>query len=483
MASITQKSKLTGKEITTSERLIPRTEYAQDNAYYAGRNVKILTQADKKAPDNRVPVAFVNRLIKNLTGYAARAGDISTDLTPLKGDTPESIKKAFEVIESENYINILNSKLYKETLKHGIAFGLTWVTTKDGESEIHTADVPIGEALPIWDQSLSTVKKLSKFIRYYERSESSDIVIENQSISLVPGKYANVYLKGGYEIWLVRKAGETKSDEDSAAVFIAFIDQPFTDIQVVCYQANDELIPYWLPVKNIIDEYDKIISGNINESDRFNDTWLLMWQKLSPEVKKSIDEMGVMDNLQAAARDGFNDVYPKFLERNIPVDHAKLMLETLETLLYTLIGVPSFLDESFNGASGVSLLFRLIGLEYAAIEIDTYFDLALKERFKLYKQALGSGLVFKGIDKVNESDLDNISSTIKHKRNLPADISTILDQAIKLKALGLSDELILKHLPRDIVPIVSEELKKIEAKKALETELINKTLNGPEDKE
>ena len=511
MATLKQQSDFTGKFIEDSEKAIPRNIYKQNNAYYEGDNTAIMMKADKKKPDNRVPVPFVNRLIKNLMGYASRTGDIVTNpTTDDNGDLDETFKKVFELTESKNSVDLLNTKLYKSTLKHGISYELIWTETDPNNKSsfiLKDADIPVSECFPVWDTTLSTVPKLASFIRYYERNMPQTITVDNKQIELKAGKYANVYLKGGYEIWkyeesdnkaigngnnifkgivpnkvdtgavpFTSKGNKLSSSIDNGKVsFVAFIDQPFEELQVVAYQANDEMIPYWKPVKKIIDEYDKIISSNMNEADRFNDTWLMFLQKIDAKTKASIDEMGVIHSLRDSIQEGISDVWPRFLERKIPVEHAKLMLDTLETLIYTIIGVPSFLSETFNQASGVALLFRLIGLEYAAVEVDTYFNLGLMQRLELYKQAMASGLNFYGEGVISKIAIENITADIKHTRNLPMDLTTILDQALQLKALGLSDKIVLSLLPSQIVPDIEAELLLIEKKKK-ENEAITQSL-------
>jgi len=396
MATKIKQSKITGEQVTKYYQDIPRAAYYIEDQYYIGENTKILSANVKKAPDNRVPIAFVNRLVKNLLGYAARVGDITASQETLnKAEINDAVVSTFDAIQDDNHLNILNTKQYKQVLKHGVGYELTWTEiNKEGKAKIFIADIPVTEGLPIWSQELSTVKKLDSFIRYYTRTTAEALKVDNEDLTLEAGYYANLYIKGGYEVWYMgplKEQGEIlETPGTTEAIFRVFIDQPFEDVQVTVFFGNDEFIPYWMPVKNIIDEYDKIISKNINESDRFNDSWLLMVQKIDPDTKKKIDEIGVLDDLQKAYQEGVTDVFPRFLERKVPVDHAKLMLDTLETLLYTIIGVPSFLDDSFNASSGVALLYRLIGLEYAAIEIDTLFDLALQQRYELIKQALKS---------------------------------------------------------------------------------------------
>jgi SPP1 family phage portal protein len=451
---------LNGKEISELEKEIPRTIYAENDQYYVGQNTAITDKPRKREPDNRIPVAFANRLIKNLTGYAARKGDITTKWTPINSAvTDDSFIKAYGKIESDSQINILNSQLYKTVLKQGKAFDVVWTETDvNGDMIIKVADVPIYQAMPIWDDELSAIKTLSKFIRYYTVPSKKDIKIGNQVLTLEAGHYAEVYYVGYYDVWYLRALDDNGQGDTERRLYTQA--QPFTDIQVSSYFGNDEMIPYWWPVKNLIDQFDKVMSGNMNEVDRFNDTWLMFMQNVPPEAKRKIQEMGIIDNLQNALNEFVTDAWPRFLERNIPVAHTQLMLTTLENLIYTIIGVPSFLDETFGTASGVSLLFRLIGLEYAAVETDTYFDIGIDHRNGLIKQGLSKITNYQGVP-YTQASLQNYQSSVQHKRNIPLDKTTIINDALALKGVGVSMDTVINYLPKEIIPNVAEELERI----------------------
>ena len=49
-------------------------KYADDQLYYQGDNVSILTAKSKRKPDNRIPIAFVNRLVKFIVLHGLHGG-------------------------------------------------------------------------------------------------------------------------------------------------------------------------------------------------------------------------------------------------------------------------------------------------------------------------------------------------------------------------------------------------------------------------
>lgn len=426
-------------------------KYYTDKLYYQGDNTSILTAPKKRKPDNRIPIAFVNRLIKNLSGYAARPADIYIEY---EGDETDSdFVSEVQNVYSKNYEYIVNSKLYKSVLKYGLSYDVVWTERNEitGEVIVKFSDIPIEQCIPIWDSNLSSVPTLSELIRVYKANGQS---------------YVTHYFAGGYRTY-------TYKDENGSIGELMLQDeiaQPFSTVQVSVYQCNDEQISYWQPVRAIIDEFDKVMSKSSNEVDRFNDTWIAFVNKIDPETKKKIDEMGVIDNLQNAIKEGVSDVFPRFLERNIPTEHTRLMMDKLEALIYTIMGVPNFLDETLGAASGISMLYRLIGLEYAAVETDTYFDIGLLNRNRLIEEAVDS--------LYNLTKPEGINEKVVHKRNLPLDVLQATDIAMRLKAIGLSNEAVLNYLPAQIVGDVQAELERLNETESIGT--VEQLTNGNE---
>jgi SPP1 family phage portal protein len=459
---------LTSAELDNLKNNIDLAEIAKNEAYYRGKNPPILEEKNKKKPDNKIPVALGYRLISNLSGFAARTGDIFINqVSEAKEDTDQSdFEKKRQELDKKNNGLLLNSQLYVDTLKQGISYDLVWTEKKEGSEvfDIKYAQIPNYQAVPIWDNELSTVKKLSGFIRFWEEVEmvgsdakgvESSIPINQASESAskqVTIQKAQVFSVGGYQMY--RKIGQADWMLDGE-----FVVQPFKVVQVSAYRGSKDAMPYIEPVTVLIDQMDKVISRNMNEVERFNNAILGVLKKISPEVKKKIDEMGVIDNLISGIEGNPTEaVFPKFIARDVPTAHAQMMLDVIEKLVYEIMGSPNFSDESFGTASGIALLYRLIGLEYSASETDVWYDQGLMNRNDLINQALS---IQENVNEINEG----FQPVIVHNRNLPVDVSFIADNALKLKAIGISDETILKLFPKSIIPDVKKEMERIEASK------------------
>jgi SPP1 family phage portal protein len=442
---------ITSEDLNNLRKTIDLNTIAKNEAYYDGKNPPILSEADKKKPDNKIPVAIGYRLISNLSGFAARTGDIFINQVPEEGEdkNDSDFEKMRQDIDKENNGLLLNSQLYVQTLKQGISYDVVW-TAREGETlKIYYAQIPNVQAAPIWSNELSTVKKMAGFVRFWSESK---IVGSSDPEHSKGGEMAQVFIKGGYQKF--QKQGD--GDESRWVPYEDFVKQPFDMVQVSAYRGNKKARAYIDPVTVLIDQYDKVISRNMNEVERFNNALLAVLKKISVEDKNKVDEMGVIDNLiEGIESNPSGAVFPQFITRDVPTTHAEMMINTLSTLIYEIMGSPNFTAESFGTASGIALLYRLIGLEYAAAETDVWYDQGLMNRNDLINQALRN--------RENKPTIDQgFTPVIVHNRNLPVDISFLAENALKLKAIGVSTETILKLFPKNVINDVKAEMERIE---------------------
>lgn len=452
---------ISSKELDVLKMSIDVEAIENNNSYYIGENPTITNENPRRKPDNKVPVAFGYRLISSLAGYAARTGDIFINQVPTdkkEDDTDESeFEQARKDIDEANDGLLLNSQLYIEVLKQGIAYEVVWTTLEGSDLKIKYAQIPNHQSVPVWSKELETVQTLQYFVRFWSDeiiAGSTEAQAQGLSgASFKDGKvtvyYAQVFETGGYQIYKKIGADKTWSKDGE------FISQPFDNVQVSVYRGNKNARSYFQPVKVLMDQYDKVVSRNMNEVERFNNSILGVLKKVPPDVKSKIDEYGLIDNLIDGLEDSSREVFPKYITRDVPSQHAELMLETLGRLIYEIMGSPNFTAESFGTASGVALLYRLIGLEYSASETDVWYDQGLMNRDGLINQALRTA---KNNDKFGEE----FTPVIVHNRNLPVDIGFLAENALKLKAIGVSMETILSLFPKSVIADVKREMERLE---------------------
>lgn len=128
---------------------------------------------------------------------------------------------------------------------------------------------------------------------------------------------------------------------------------------------NKECIGDAEKVLALIDDYDKVVSDNSNEIESFVHAILL--------VTLLGDENKIAEQLQKANNSGTMHITPtgttqvnepvKWLTKQINDAFTEHHLERLEDNIYRFSRTPNLGDESFGSASGVSLKFKLHGLE------------------------------------------------------------------------------------------------------------------------
>ena len=116
--------------------------------------------------------------------------------------------------------------------------------------------------------------------------------------------------------------------------------------------------------------------------------------------------------------------------------------------------MPNPSDDTFAASSGIALAYKLVPLEYLCTSIETYFSRGLQQRIRLMAN----------IDATINGTSEAEEVTITWKRNLPHDLISTADAAMKLSGI-LSKETILKLFPSTIVPDIDEELARLEAEK------------------
>lgn len=213
----------------------------------------------------------------------------------------------------------------------------------------------------------------------------------------------------------------------------------FGAIPLIKYKNNEEEMGDFEKVESLIDAYERVVSDVQNEAEELRLAYMLYYGlDVTSETLKKARQTG-----------GFTlqeDEKIEFLTKDINIDFIKDHKATLDENIYKFAKVPNLSDENFAGnSSGVSLKFKLQGLENKAIVKERKFNSADRQMYK----ALQAPWNAKGIQ-VHYIDIFNTFT-----RNLPADIAAEAELAAKLNGI-VSDETLLGML--SIVDDVQYEL-------------------------
>lgn len=123
---------------------------------------------------------------------------------------------------------------------------------------------------------------------------------------------------------------------------------------------NKEMIGDAEKVLSLIDDYDKVLSDNSNEIEAFVHAYLIFeGLRIDDDTIKKGQKAGSFVFPAAGTQQG--KAY--WLTKNINDAFTEHHLQRLEDNIYRFSKTPNMGDESFGAASGVSLKFKLHGLE------------------------------------------------------------------------------------------------------------------------
>ena len=196
---------------------------------------------------------------------------------------------------------------------------------------------------------------------------------------------------------------------------------------------NKEMIGDAEKVLSLIDDYDKVLSDNSNEVESFVHAYMVF-------ENINIDS----DTIQAGQKNGSfsfkgtgtqqGKVY--FLTKDINDAFTEHHLDRLEDNIYRFSETPNLGDESFGSASGVSLKFKLHGLEIKCGMFQAQMMNAAQFMWKLLASA------WKKRNKI----IDPLQVTMDFKRNFPLDTASEAQTVQSLIAAGLPKEVAYSQL-------------------------------------
>ena len=410
---------------------VPRVRHInQQVAYYEGKHPGILFDLPKEEPDNRVPVPIIRAAINFLLGYMFPPGSITY--------TGEYYDSTLKDTYNSNEEGILNSEMAKTALITGRAYEAHW--TEDGAERF--AQVPITQGIMV--KSSDLVPRDLAFIRYWKDDKS-----RLHAWVYEPG-IVNIYTEGKFGLEL-----DTNVIDGEGNKIVNPIIQGYKTVSVLEATINSDGSNLFDHVLELQDLLDRGLSEDIaNELQRFANAYLLLGVDLDSTHK---DEKGLTDldkikfnkiftNLGESVRDKV-----AFLEKNINPEFINTALDRIERLVWEMIGVINPNDDSFkNAVSGTALAYRLLPFEYLCAGIETYFGRFLQRRVRLVG-ALDST--------INGTAGPVADVVVKFSRNLPANETEKIDNALKLSTL-VSKETMLEYLPGSVVDSAEDEMKR-----------------------
>lgn len=444
---------------------------AEQKTYAGGYNQAILGRRAHEEPDARVPIPIARKGIRLTSGYMAKIGNIiySTGMGKLK----RGIKKVVDTIkwavgiEPRDYVADVLQPIFdlndeqlttQEEFESCLTYGETWEYHYTENNEPRFVEIPAGQFIPIWDDSLPP--KLKGGIRYYKHvddegeEECEAYYYDNIAITKYKGKNFDAL-----KIAPPEPAHDGKPAEPNPMPH-GYREVPFAQYKIArdCSNLFDCVIP-------LIDTQDSVISdGYVNEEKRYASAYLLLAEKLSTDL----DEMGLteIDKLKITRTfEGLGNPVTgsvAFLTKDIPTEFIKLVADTLERLIYDMMQIINPNEIAATGEiSGIALAYKLLQFEYFCASCEAYFSRGLQWRIRLIQNVTGN---------MSAKPQDRPQVDIKFRRNLPFDMQSAVDQFVKVAGI-LPDDVALKLFPADFIPDPEEVLKQMEEEKARKAEM------------
>lgn len=197
---------------------------------------------------------------------------------------------------------------------------------------------------------------------------------------------------------------------------------------------NKEMLGDAEKVLALIDDYDKVLSDNSNEVEAFVHALMQVSVNIDDDVIKKSQKSGVIVVPQVGSNKVDEPI--KWVTKNINDTFTEHHLQRLEDNIYRFSRTPNLTDDTFGNASGVSLKFKLHGLETKC----GMFQSKMMDAAQYMWKVLASSWSKKKIT------VDPLHITMDFKRNFPLDIQNEASAAQTLIAAGFPKEYVFGQL-------------------------------------
>lgn len=385
--------------------------------YYLGKSA-ILRKLydDPSKPCNRI-----------INPYASYITDIATSYFVGNPIQYRSVDTAFEdVYRGICFYNdeaAENVALAKNASICGESYELLWI---DADGNVRFKALEPLHCIPIYDDTLE--EELLYFIRYYD---DEDIESGNKTT------FIEVYTKNE-----IRHYKHTVGHIE----FINAVPHSFKAVPIVIYRNNDDGIGDFENVISLIDAYDNVISGELDDLNYFNDAYLALYGMMGTEA----EDIASMKKNRVLLLD--TDAKAEWLTKNVNDTHESNIKKVIDEAIQKFSAVPNMSDANFAAnSSGVAIRYKLLGLENKTSKKEASFKKGLQRRIEIicnYLYILGTSYDFRDIE-------------IIFTRNLPNNIEEVAGVLNQVGHL-LSEETQLSLLPIDVDYKAEQERKKQE---------------------
>lgn len=414
----TNKDELTIKDIKSFIDLHAedKMKYEKLQDYYLGKHDILMTLKDKDVPNNMLVHSYPKYITDMLTGYFI-GQPVKYSAVDKDSEKDDALLKTLDEIFKYNDEQEENLELAKIASIKGVSYEILWL---DDDKKIRFKKLPPDEVFLIHDNTLE--EKIRFAVRYY--------------MSFIDGKEVE-------NIELYDKQKISYFDNSKGQLLLTHEElHSFQDVPIIMYENNAEELGDFEQVISLIDAYNKAQSNTLNDMEQFTDAYLVL-TNLSGTQDEDIKELREKRVFLMEADGGaswlIKDVNDAWVE-----NYKKRLKADIHKFSYT----PDMTDENFgSNLSGVSLRYKLLGMEQIRATKERKFKKGLQRRIELICNVLQIS-----------SNLNNYTSIgMQFNNTLPQNILEIA-QIIQALSPYLPIETLIEQLP--FVENAKEEMEK-----------------------
>lgn len=385
--------------------------------YYEGQHEILDREMEGDKPNNKLVNAFPTNIVNVMQGYFMGEPVVYSSED---GVYMEALNEIFEANDEQN----VNSRNSKEMSIKGKAYEILYA---DEEAEPNFAPEKPENIIMVYDTKIKPEPLFAIRVYYI-----TDIVSGEDE-----GR-AEVFTKD--RIYYYNMDGDAVNLESEEEHF-------FGEVPVIEYLNNDEGIGDFERVLTLIDAYNKAQADAANDFEYFADAYLALvgYGGTDPEDIRKMKE----DRVLLLDHDGD----AKWVTKRQEYLASRDFKERLENDIHKFAQVPNLTDEHFaQNLSGVSIRYKLWGMEQAVATKERHFKKGLQRRLKLLTNFINQ----------RGGNYDYRDVKMYFTRNIPENEKEAAELITQLRSF-VSQKTLLSRIP--FIDDPQEEMEKLEKEK------------------
>lgn len=385
--------------------------------YYDGiQAILNKSYSDATKPCNKTVINYCKNITDSYCGYLATPGFISYR-------SEQDIEEVMNILRYNDY-QAEDADYLLEALTYGKAHELMYI---DNASKVRFRLIDPTQSFGIFDDSLTG--DLMYFVRMYKDSEWDD---------------SNIYNVDVYSDYSIKHY--TMSGESGLPKFVSEEPHYFGQCPANIFHLPDEKSIFDC-ILSLQDSSNELLSAEIDDYSAFCDAYLaLMGVDADTEDIASMKENRVLILPEGASA--------TWLTKNASDAQVENILKRIHDSIYRISQCVDWSNESLMSgiASGISIQYKMTGMESRAGKIEAEMKKALQRRVEII---CGIASLKLGEEIFRDIEID-------FKRNIPEDVTSLINIINALKGT-VSDATLIGQLP--FVSDVNAELEAVQAQK------------------